>query len=103
MEQQVHQDQAESEAGSQVLRTVPSLTPRRKTSLQARITKEVEDPRRLPGVTAGAGHHQEGASGRDSARARSRQRRGVRGGRDSGQRGLYKGKGIRSRPPTVMG
>ena len=54
-----------SKTGSEVLWTVPRVTPGRKASLQARATEEVEDLCRISRATAGAGHHQEGAGLRE--------------------------------------
>ena len=51
--------------GSRVLLAVSSSTPGWKASLQARAAEEMEDSRRSPRATAGAGHHPEGASGRE--------------------------------------
>ena len=51
------------EVGCKILWAVPSAPPCGQISLQARATKEMEDPQYFPRVTAGTEYYQEGAGG----------------------------------------
>ena len=90
------------EAGGQVLRTVPSFTSSRKASLQTRTSEAVEDPQCFSRITAGAGHHKEGAGGRTGNGTGGRRQQGVQGRGYSGQRHLRQQVGIRSATRPVL-
>ena len=72
VKQQINQDQTELQTRNKILWTFQSFLSNKKTSLQVRAIKKIEDPQCFSYITARIGHHKEKPSA-NSFRTRQEQ------------------------------